>query len=249
MRPKYWVYPYGPSRSAWALARGLGGRLIKRVNSKYRNRFTDVVINWGASHHVPQFRSVLNHQDAVRSACSKLQTFRILKEHNVPTLECTRDQAVAQQWADKSRVFGRDLDRGSAGRGIKVYESGTDVGRHLFYTKYIRKSREFRLHVCKGRVIRVLEKLKRNGHADDANKYIRSHTNGWVFASGHFNERPFDKGIEDVAIRACAALGLDFGGVDVGWSDKSGAFVFEVNTAPGLEGQTVKHYVDAIKGV
>jgi hypothetical protein len=251
MRAKYWIYPYGPSRGALALARTLGGKLIKRKNSKYRNRRSDVVINWGASQNVPTAANLVNHAEAVRKATSKLATFRELQGCKIPTLEFTRDQAVAQQWNEKSRVFGRDLDRGSAGRGITVYESGGQVGRHLFYTKYIRKSREFRLHVYKGRVVRVLEKLRRNGHDDNAggNKYIRSHLNGWVFASGHFGERPYNPDIERVAIEAVRALGLDFGGVDIGWSDRVGAFVFEVNTAPGLEGETTTMYARAIKEV
>jgi D-alanine-D-alanine ligase-like ATP-grasp enzyme len=41
---------------------------------------------------------------------------------------------------------------------------------------------------------------------------------------------------------------LDFGAVDVIWNEKQQrAYVLEVNTAPGLEGQTVDDYARGIK--
>ena len=52
-----------------------------------------------------------------------------------------------------------------------------------------------------------------------------------------------------MALNAIEDLQLDFGAVDVvvsGYSDNS--FVLEVNTAPGIEGTTVKKYVEAIEG-
>jgi len=246
MRSKVFLYPYGPSNSARALARALGGRVLRRVNSTYRYRVGDKLINWGAS-RVPIRGEVVNKPEAVAVASSKLASFKQFLDAGVTTVEFTRDQATASTWGAKRRVVGRDLDRGSGGRGIRVYDVGEPIGRHVFYTKYIRKQREFRFHVYQGRVIRVLEKLKRRGH-DDANKFIRSHLNGWVFASNHLTERPAPAPLYDLAIRAVAALGLDFGGVDIGWNERTGGFVLEVNTAPGLEGTTVGAYASAIKG-
>jgi glutathione synthase/RimK-type ligase-like ATP-grasp enzyme len=47
---------------------------------------------------------------------------------------------------------------------------------------------------------------------------------------------------------AVAALGLDFGGVDVIWNERRQmAYVLEVNTACGLEGQTVNDYAEAFR--
>jgi D-alanine-D-alanine ligase-like ATP-grasp enzyme len=44
------------------------------------------------------------------------------------------------------------------------------------------------------------------------------------------------------------ALGLDFGAADVLFNARRNqAYVLEVNTAPGLEGQTVNDYAEAFK--
>jgi glutathione synthase/RimK-type ligase-like ATP-grasp enzyme len=52
----------------------------------------------------------------------------------------------------------------------------------------------------------------------------------------------------DIAVKAVAALGLDFGAVDVAWNEHyNKCVVFEVNTAPGLYGHTLDVYVNAIK--
>jgi glutathione synthase/RimK-type ligase-like ATP-grasp enzyme len=74
---------------------------------------------------------------------------------------------------------------------------------------------------------------------------IRSWNNGWVFC--HENVQAPPK-VCEVAIQAVESLGLDFGAVDIGFREKEGkAFVFEVNTAPGIEGTTVRHYVEAVR--
>ena len=53
-----------------------------------------------------------------------------------------------------------------------------------------------------------------------------------------------------MALNAIEDLQLDFGAVDVVVSGYSGgAFVLEVNSAPGLEGTTVQKYVEAIEGL
>jgi D-alanine-D-alanine ligase-like ATP-grasp enzyme len=53
---------------------------------------------------------------------------------------------------------------------------------------------------------------------------------------------------DQLSVEAVAALGLDFGAVDI-IEDKEGNFyVLEINTAPGLEGHTVTSYAKAFHG-
>jgi len=236
---RIFLYPYGPSNSARAIVDEVEGWLIKRVNSKYVQKPKDLVINWG-SKDAP-FINCLNRPSAVTIARSKLATFRKLRDWKVPTLEFTCNQDEAEHWGRDSRIFGRDLDNGQGGSGITVYESGDLIGHHLFYTRYFRKQREFRVHVYRDRVICTSEKKRINGH-ENIHKYIRSHKRGWVFAFNCLKDNPVPPEVEATAIRAIEALGLDFGGVDVGWHDKNGVVIFEVNTAPGLEATTLKKY-------
>ena len=172
-RPKFWIWPYkGGSNAAHALANAIGGRVIKRKNSKYRRSIKDRVINWGASVGFDN-GPMANAPLAVRRAASKMETFRILADAGIQVPSWTRDKRIASEWAQRGRVLGRDLDRSSQGRGITVYDKGAQLGDHLFYVRYMLKQREFRVHVMNGTVIFAQEKLKKKG-VEDANKYIRS---------------------------------------------------------------------------
>ncbi len=69
----------------------------------------------------------------------------------------------------------------------------------------------------------------------------------FVFARGGV-EAPED--VKTQAIEAIRALGLAFGAVDVIWNEKQQkAYVLEVNTAPGLCGQTLEDYANAMQNL
>lgn len=243
------IYPYGYSNSALSLCDALGARLIRREGSKYQYREGDTVINWGAYGRPAVLANVpvVNPFEAVRIASSKLSTFRRLNEANVPTLEWTQDGNVAQGWLGSTKVVARDVDRGSQGEGTHVYKVEERLENpHVFYTRYFRKQREFRIHVVRGLVIFEQEKLRKKD-TDDVDKYIRSHGRGWCFAFKHLGTNPIPKECKDVAIAAVRSLGLDFGAVDLGYHSRNGIAVFEVNTAPGIEETSLKTYVEAFK--
>lgn len=251
-RPKVWIYPYDKaSQSAWGIQEGLDGRIIKRSGSQYRYVRGDIVINWG-NYGIPDvLRGVplLNRPEAVEVASSKTKTFEALKRAGVPTVKYTRDHAVAVEWSKRGKILGRDQDRGSQGRGIVVYQKDAEVGHHKFYVKYVKKEREFRIHVFNGEVIFQQEKLRKNGHDATADKYIRSHLRGWCFAFNHFAARPVPASVTECATRAVAALGLDFAGVDIAWSERGGPTILELNTAPGIEESSLAAYVAKIRSL
>jgi hypothetical protein len=246
-RVKFWVWPYkGGSNAAARLADVLGGRRIKRENSRYRRQVRDFVINWGSTSPLDN-GPVVNHYDAVRVATSKMATFRALADAGVQVPAWTQDRDLAREWVGRGRVLGRDLDHGSQGKGITVYEKDAEIGEHLFYVRYMRKDREFRVHVVKGTVIFVQEKLKKKEVENVGNKYVRSHRYGWCFAFHHLAERPAPQAVLDIGVAGVAALGLDFGAVDIAWSERSGPTILEVNTAPGIEESSLVAYADAFQ--
>ena len=251
-RRRIFIYPYGISVSAEGVRAGLDALFIRREGSRYVNKPGDTVINWGC-HGEPRVLhgcKVINSFNSVATASSKLKTFSALQAADVPTMEVTRDKAEATSWLQKSKVVGRDLDRGSQGRGIVVYSKGDKIDKnHLFYTKYFKKEREVRIHVVNGKVIFEQEKLRKNGTAEAGtlDKYIRSHDRGWCFAFKHLADNPIPQSCRDVALAAVKACGLDFGAVDIGWNKRSGAAVFEINTAPGIEETSLEAYIKAFQ--
>ena len=48
--------------------------------------------------------------------------------------------------------------------------------------------------------------------------------------------------LKEAAVKAVNSLGLDFGAVDICEDEEGNPYVFEVNTAPGIEGTTVEKY-------
>lgn len=67
---------------------------------------------------------------------------------------------------------------------------------------------------------------------------IRSNKRGWKFST--VNNPP--AALRDVAIRAVAAVGLDFGAVDCALDVNNAAYIIEINTGPGLQGAALDKY-------
>lgn len=196
------------------------------------------IINWGCSEHAWE---TFNTASSVRAAVNKIECLAILETAGVPHVECSTSIDAARKWARKHRVFARTRVRGRAGQGIIVVEPGQEVPSAKFYTKYFKAKYEFRVHVAFGEVIRVQQKKKLNQVPHNA---VRSYANGYRYSTNTSIVVP--DCVRDVGIRAVAALGLDFGAVDILYMESTNTCkVLEVNTAPGIEGDTVTAYYNA----
>lgn len=252
------VYPYKKgSRSAKALAESLGGKVLRRENSKYRQKAGDLVVNWGASDFSNKFNevgTVLNKDTSV-AAC-KLKTFEALDDSgvNIP------DYATSRQDAEELLGFPvvcRTVLQGHSGAGIVIADNAEELVDAPLYTKYVKKMDEYRVHVMRGGAFFIQRKAKRND-VEDPDWRVRNLAGGFVFVEVPLKEAVdrFDHRWEcpgeviDEAVDAVAALGLDFGGVDVIWNHREQkAYVLEVNTACGLEDRTAERYRDAILSI
>ena len=249
------VYPYkAASSSAKALAQELGAKRIKLVNSRYRPKIEHTIINWGNSHRAPWgFRgtNLLNPPDNVSIASNKLSTFKRLKETGISIPEFTENTELAQTWVDEGhKVYGRLILTGNSGLGIILFDQETITTNNIcpLYTKATKCKHEFRVHVMNGVMIDFIQKKKRNMTSEQEqyfNPYIKSHSYGWIFARDGV---VLPEVVQQAALGAIEALGLDFGAVDVGYKvNENKAFVYEVNTAPGLEATTLQRYVKSFK--
>lgn len=227
--------PTRPSNGAQVIRNGLDtvARLsrVERIPKQYK-----VVLNWGNPTPVygDPLARMINKAEAVRKAIDKLVSLKTMAEAGVrlpPYLTNKPELKKGDVW------LARTILNGSGGAGIKVIRSKDEVPDAPLYVKYIPKMTEYRVHVVAGNVIFAQQKKRKSDASQtDDQKLIRNHANGWVFC-------PVDVGtltedVRNVAIAAVAALGLDFGAVDliVGKSD-SLAYALEVNTAPGLESE------------
>jgi hypothetical protein len=98
------------------------------------------------------------------------------------------------------------------------------------------------------RMVSAQQKKRRLDH-DEPNWQIRNHENGFVYAREGINPPEAVLLASQTVFDKCTEL--DFGAVDVIYNAKTNrAYVLEVNTAPGLEGQTLEDYAKHfLKGI
>jgi len=105
------------------------------------------------------------------------------------------------------------------------------------YTAGVSNKGEYRVHVFDGEVILYQKKSRRVGEdgevvtAEGEEADVRNLASNWIYRTGNLNRL---ERIEDLAIDAILALGLDFGAVDIIMDNEGDVFVLEVNSAPGL---------------
>lgn len=254
---RFFVIPYRQgSKSAAALAGALGGRVLLLKGSKYKHRpWSDTVINWGCT-DVPDppgtasvMSGLMNKPAFLRFASNKLNFFRLMKERDLSD--------VVPEWWEKGEdipdtafpIVCRTVLAGHSGEGIVIVYKREDLVPAPLYVKYVRKQDEYRIHVGKkgeeNGVISVQRKARRLD-CETPDWKVRNHQNGFVYVR---NDVTPPDAVLAAATQAFGVTGLDFGAVDVIWNEHGKrAYVLEVNTAPGLEGQTVTDYAKFFKG-
>lgn len=241
------ILPYKPgSKSARIIAKTLNGLRVRALGI-FRPKLRHLVVNWGNPRKPGWWTMGLNNPDAVGRSSNKLTALNILKASGVSIPTFTTSHEEAKQWvANDKIVVGRRVLNGSRGIGCVIYGGEREeVFNCPLYTLHLHHKREFRIHVFKDRIIDMVEKRKRRGF-ENRNAYIRNHNNGYVFSREALQVPAC---VQQEAIRATTCLGLDFGAVDVAYREKEDkAYIFEVNTAPGIEGTTIKSYINAIRG-
>ena len=246
MKSRIKVYPYRQgSRSAGRLALILGGRVLKTEGSTYSPRQGDTIINWGSSQcpYVFSPARVLNPPAKISLAANKLLSFQALAAANVPIPAFAADRSSVS-WEGTTVV--RHKLTGHSGEGIEIVEPGTELPAAPLYVEYVKKEDEYRVHII-GESITTVQRKARDKSNENPNWQVRNHANGFVFVREGVDPPAC---VRDAATGAIAALGLDFGAVDVIYNRKSGkAYVLEVNTAPGMEGTTIQEYADGFRAL
>lgn len=213
-------------------------KVAKILERRLRHNRSDLVINWGGSDPIHTNSRVLNKPEAIRTSVDKLSCLNKLKESRVRTVPFTTSRSEANAW---DFIVSRTLLRSSQGRGIVLTNHLERLPDAPLYTKYLGDDRrEYRVHVFMGEVIDYQKRVRVLPNADIQ---VRSHNKGWDLARHGFER--IDS-VATLAIKACEALGLDFGAVDIvrDYSDKN--YVLEVNSAPNLNKDGRDVYVTAI---
>jgi RimK-like ATP-grasp domain len=240
------------------LCKALDLTLMSIQEMQERHRDSDkhrTLVNWGVSAPFPGFGNTLNRAPAVATAANKLATFRILKSAKIPTLEFTKDKNEALKWLEYASVICHTNLHGHGGSGLElVHKGGAELPPAKVYTKYFAKKTEARVHVIKGLswVEHLYLEKRRIGRErwaefdieESPTTYIRTYENGWIFARNVVEDSHAVK----LAMLTMECLHLDYAAVDI--MRRGGTYVVgEVNTAPGLEGQSLEFYVNNLRKI
>jgi len=129
----------------------------------------------------------------------------------------------------------------------KVYKA---IPNAPLYTKQVPNAGEYRVHVFNNDIILYQKKSRRWVDEDvvdtptEEQSTVRNLESGWVYRTGNLERL---ERVENLAIDAIKALGLDFGAVDIIMDNDGLVYVLEVNTAPGLGNtQTREVYTEAM---
>jgi len=224
-----------------ALSSLINAEVWETVGTTPRDR-SYALIRWGSTARVAYRPGrVLNPLRAVESCSDKYLMIRRLSEGGVPVPD------FGEPPIPPFPVFLVSRNHTGGGGKVFVFDSA-EVTPYLrwidwvYWTKYIPKIREYRVHVFNGDTYSQRKVCRSELVASDPTfLLLRNHTRGWVFTSA---EPPSE--VLEVSTRAVEVLGLDFGAVDVATTPE-GIKVFEVNTAPGLGGETLEWYANHIR--
>lgn len=246
----------------WPTPLALEQRIREEVGGEQRNG--TLIVRWGITGPDSSNAVVLNNSQAIHLAANKKTSLIHLSEFaddclHVPRVYNNRNQI--REWPVVGRPiqhfggFGFWLFRGPGGidrMERRVRRRQTRKQPAEYFTSLVPVAREYRVHVFydgvnrrRYRVIRTNEKVKvrRTGRYNE--DVVRNHRNGWVFEFRHSND-PELVDVRKCARRAIRHLGLHFGAVDIGVTSSGTPYVFEVNTAPGLDDGGLRRYAEFI---
>jgi len=213
----------------------------KRLYQERQNDLTlenSVVIRWGSRENLAINNNsiVYNKCNALDNSNNKYQSRLIFKEKNVNTpLNITRDNYNVATYPIIARPYNHSkgsnfITLNTEDQFLDHYNTNSNT---WYYSSFINKIREFRVHAAHGKCLVLMEKHNpNNGNI----AWNRAQNDSEPFTR-ITQEQMDSENLKEVIIQGLAAikaLDLDFGGVDVMLDIHGNVYVLEVNTAPTL---------------
>ena len=242
-KPFYIVVSPVASKFAKALQTALQDKVVNKIYRRDTPKTTRTIVS--RKGNVLRRGEILPHFNVTPRALNKIEQFQRFNANGVPCPRFATSIAEAKQ-IEARTLFARTLINSTNGRGIIEFESNQqEYPQAPLYTEYIPKKAEYRFHVFGGQVIDIQQKKKKAGfNEDERNTRVRNVHNGYVYCRDGVSP---PAGAADLAVRAVAALGYQYGAVDVIWNEERGqSYVLEVNSRPGLMNTTLERYCEAL---
>lgn len=195
---------------------------------------TDIIIRWGTQEVIPNDAAniVYNKSSALALVSNKFKSRQVMKEAgvNVP-LNITNETPINQiSFPVIARPF-----KHSKGKNFVTLPTHAAFLAHYrankggwYYSNFINKVKEFRVHAASGKILNMLEKPNPGGNQIAWNRA----QNNEAFVSVKWEDYNINVAMQ--GLKACKALGCDFLGIDVILDKNNKAWVLEGNSSPTL---------------
>jgi hypothetical protein len=243
------IFPWAmDSEPAWRLQKAMSRKLGYNVEMLYGHKGQSItknhaILDWGRSDNPDWFRADvpwLNKPESIYNSVDKNRSFQCFVGE-CRTVPFTMDRDTALEWFEEgaNKICCRTKTKGYDGDGLVLATKPSQVVYAPLYTKYIPAQAEYRVYVFNGKAVDWLRKSNEEGVQSQD---IRTEGNGWIYVRGNY----IPEDCKAQAVKAIKAVGLDFGGVDVLYSQDGKAYVLETNTAPDIWATTVSIFADEI---
>jgi len=183
---------------------------------------------------------------------NKFKQINLMLSAGVPVIPAAKSAMEAKSFGLSDKVIKRTLAH-SEGRNVEIITenfSDEEDDEH-YYRPLLNFKNEYRVHIIKDKVVAIAHKHKEvNNTINETANIIRSYDNGWRFAmldEDFLSRWRIKDKVISASKKAIAAVGYDFGAVDIGVVGLSTdpnvkVYVIEVNSAPGLEAEHIELY-------
>jgi glutathione synthase/RimK-type ligase-like ATP-grasp enzyme len=206
---------------------------LYQLRFKNFNFDNSIIIRWGTRENITYNNSIIyNKSGAIANATDKLVSRQLFIEKGVNTPRLLNHIDDYNGGIIIARPFIH-----SKGKNFVILNNKEELENHWrnnwYYSEFVDKVREFRVHVGHSKVLAFMEKHNPGNGSIAWNRAVNDSEPFTRVKQSEADDQNLLPVLQE-AIKAVNALGLDMGGVDV-ILDKNGvAYVLEVNTAPTL---------------
>ncbi len=206
---------------------------LYQLKFKNFNFDNSVIIRWGTRESINANNSIIyNTAKAIANATDKLVSRQLFAEKGVNAPRLLNNIEDYREGIVIARPFVH-----SKGKNFVVLNTKQEVANHWrsgwYYSEFVDKVREFRVHVGSSKALALMEKHNPSNGSIAWNRAINDTEPFTRISQTQADEQNLLPVLQE-AIKAVNALGLDMGGVDVMLDRNGVAYVLEVNTAPTL---------------
>lgn len=201
-------------------------KLVK--NSDVRpNETPDVLFRWNCKDDYAFGKFEVNSPEMLDKMNNKIKSRRILIANGIPVPKTYFSKEEALLNCRNFPLIGRQQFH-SQGRKMKTIRNRRKLRldrRSRYWSEFIPKDKEFRVHVFFGRILEVSEKIPNNPNLIAWNNSL----NNGIFRNIKWAEWPKDVCV--LALKTAQVLDVDFAAIDIIKKDEN-CYVLESNTAP-----------------